>query len=196
MNYDRADLRYAIHLGAPAGTWANFRKAVAKLGRYEEALEALHKENDTAHAYNTLGEVARDGGDLQRAQGYFADALRAAPRYFQEARENLAEDDVQLAAAAPLGAPGVPGAPAARITPAGANTAAIGWADPERAGGGVAVTGESAPASAANQRRRDVVTPGRDHMRPASGSLTCPGGHKPGSWRSQDLVATISRPLA
>ena len=57
-----ADLRYALQLGGPPGTWTNLGKVLAKQGRYDEALESLLKETDTAHAYNALGKVAREGG--------------------------------------------------------------------------------------------------------------------------------------
>ena len=97
---------------------------LAKQGRYDEALESLLKEPDTAHAYNVLGEVAREGGDLERARQYFSDAISAAPRYFREAQENLAEVDEQLTAA------NSPAAPVARVAPAEANATAFGHADP------------------------------------------------------------------
>ena len=155
-----ADLRYALQLGGPPGTWTNLGKALAKQGRHEEALESLLKEADAAHAYNTLGEVVREGGDLQRARRYFADAISAAPRYFPDARENLTEVDKRLAAAARES-----GAPAARITPAGANTAVIGQVDPmtvpvgywlsqgkTRAGGGARRQGAAVASRQASAR--------------------------------------------
>src|SRR5688572_6418168 len=43
-----ADLRYALQLGGPPGTWTNLGKALAKQGRHEEALESLLKEADAA----------------------------------------------------------------------------------------------------------------------------------------------------
>ena len=100
-----ADLRYAVVLGAPKGTWTNLGKVLAKQARYDEALETLLKESDAAHAYNLLGEITRDGGDLQRARQYFSDALSAAPRYFAEAQENLADIDARLAAELAAGTP-------------------------------------------------------------------------------------------
>lgn len=98
-----ADLRYAAQLGAPKGTWTNLGKVLAKKGQYEEALESLMKESDMAHAYNLLGEVARDTGDLQRARQFFSDAISAAPRFFQEAQDNLSEVDERLKTAPPSG---------------------------------------------------------------------------------------------
>jgi Tfp pilus assembly protein PilF len=100
-----ADLRYAVQLGAPKGTWTNLGKVLARQGRYEEALESLAKETDTARAYNLLGEVARDGGDLERARQFFSDAISAAPRWFQEAQDNLAAVNERLAASEAPGSP-------------------------------------------------------------------------------------------
>ena len=119
-----ADLRYAVVLGAPKGTWTNLGKVLAKQSRYDEAFETLLKETDAAHAYNLLGEITRDGGDLQRARQYFSDALSAAPRYFAEAQENLTDIDAKLAAAQAAGTP------IASTTPGNAATLAAGHADP------------------------------------------------------------------
>ena len=118
------DLRYAAQLGAPNGTWTNLGRVLAKKGRYDEALESLLKESDTAHAYNVLGEMARDGGDLQLARQYFSDAISAAPRFYQEAQDNLAEVDERLKKAA---APGTAVAQAATVQEAAAG---IGHTDP------------------------------------------------------------------
>ena len=142
-----ADLRYAVQLGAPLGSWSNLGKVLAKQGRYEEALESLLKEADTAHAYNALGEVAREVGDLQMARQHFNDAIGAAPRYFPEAQENLAEVDEQLAAATP------PAAPMARVAPAGANAPAFGHADPLSVPVGAWLSqGKSRPGSMARRQ--------------------------------------------
>jgi Tfp pilus assembly protein PilF len=114
-----ADLRYAVQLGAPKGTWTNLGKVLARQGRYEEALESLAKETDTARAYNLLGEVARDGGDLERARQFFSDAISAAPRWFQEAQDNLAAVNERLAASeapgSPLASAATAGDPASRV---------------------------------------------------------------------------------
>lgn len=118
------DLRYAIALGAPAGTWTNLGKVLAKQGRYDEALESLLKESDTAHAYNILGEAAREGGDLERARQYFSDAVTAAPRYFREAQENLAEVDERLVASQ------ASGTPVARTAPTQGAAPPFGHANP------------------------------------------------------------------
>ena len=131
----------------PLGTWTNLGKVLAKQGRYEEALESLLKEADTAHAYNALGEVAREVGDLQMARQHFNDAIGAAPRYFPEAQENLAEVDEQLAAATP------PAAPMARVAPAGANAPAFGHADPLSVPVGAWLSqGKSRPGSMARRQ--------------------------------------------
>jgi Tfp pilus assembly protein PilF len=93
-----ADLRYAVQLGAPKGTWTNLGKVLAKQGRYDEAYETLLKESDSAYAYNLLGEIMRETGDLERARQYFSDAISAAPRYFPQAHDNLADVDERISA--------------------------------------------------------------------------------------------------
>lgn len=117
-----ADLRYAVQLGAPKGTWTNLGKVLAKQGRYDEAYETLLKESDAAHAYNLLGEITRDAGDLQGARQYFSDAISAAPRYFQEAHENLAEVDERLAGSQAAGTPVASAAPGTNPAPAAGHT--------------------------------------------------------------------------
>lgn len=86
-----ADLRLAISLGAPAGAWTNLARVQAAQRRYEEALESLLREHDEANAYNHLGIASLEAGDLLKAQEYLAEAIRASPRYFEAAQENLAQ---------------------------------------------------------------------------------------------------------
>ena len=142
-----ADLRYAVALGAPAGTWTNLGKVLAKQGRYDEALESLLKESDAAHAYNVLGEVARDGGDLERARQYFSDAISAAPRYFREAQENLAEVDERLVAAQKSATP------VAGALPAQAAAPELGHADPLQVPVGYWLSQNKARAGAGARRQ-------------------------------------------
>lgn len=143
------DLRYAVALGAPPGTRTNLGKVLAKQGRFDEALESLLTEADTAHAYNTLGEVARDGGNLQRARQYFSDAISAAPRYFPEAHANLAAVDERLAAA--------PGAAVATAAPAAAGMPAHGHADPLSVPVGYWLSQGYTRAAAARVRRQTTA---------------------------------------
>jgi Tfp pilus assembly protein PilF len=114
-----ADLRYAIQLGAPAGTWTNLGKVLARQGRYEDALDAVQKESDIARAFNVLGEVAQEAGDLERARQLFGDAISAAPRWFQEAQDNLAAVNERLvtskASGSPLASTPAGGDPARRV---------------------------------------------------------------------------------
>ena len=83
------DLKLAISLGAPAGTWTSLARAQARQGRYEDARESLLKEMDSAHAYNELGKVALDNDEALRASEYFTQAITEAPRYFEAAVANL-----------------------------------------------------------------------------------------------------------
>jgi tetratricopeptide (TPR) repeat protein len=93
------DLGLAISLGAPAGVWTSLARAQARQGHYEEAQDSLLKELDAARAYNELGKVALDTGDVLRARDYFSEAISAAPRYFEAAVANLALANEQIEAA-------------------------------------------------------------------------------------------------
>ena len=95
------DLKAAIALGARDGAWTNLGKVQAMQGRYAEALEALLREMDLAHAYNVLGEVAMDRGDYVTAKRYFEQAISEAPRYFAAAQKNLGLANERLLAAPP-----------------------------------------------------------------------------------------------
>jgi Flp pilus assembly protein TadD len=94
-----ADLQLAISLGAPAGAWTNLARVQAAQYRYEEALESLLREHDQANAYNQLGMAALEAGELVKAQEYFAEAIRTAPRYFEAAQDNLAQVNERIQAA-------------------------------------------------------------------------------------------------
>ena len=84
-----ADFRTALQMGGHPGTWTNLGRALARQGRFEDALESFKKEADAAHAYNLLGEEALEAGKLIQARDFFAQAISAAPRHFQAAHENL-----------------------------------------------------------------------------------------------------------
>ena len=93
------DFRTALQMGGHPGTWTNLGRALARQGRHDEALECFKKESDDAQAYNLLGEEALEAGKLTRARDYFAEAISAAPRYFQAAHDNLALADERIEAA-------------------------------------------------------------------------------------------------
>ena len=94
-----ADLRLAISLGAPAGAWTNMARVQAAQQSYEKALESMLHEHDEANAYNHLGQAALEAGELVKAQEFFSEAIRASPRYFAAAQENLAQVNERIAAA-------------------------------------------------------------------------------------------------
>lgn len=94
-----SDLRLAISLGAPAGVWTNIARVLAAQRRFEEALESLLREHDEANAYNHLGKAALEAGELIKAQEFFNEAIRASPRYFAAAQENLAQVNERITAA-------------------------------------------------------------------------------------------------
>lgn len=84
------DFRLALQMSPLAGTWTNLGRAQARQGKYADALESFLKEHDAAQAYNLLGEVAMEGGDVVAARSYFSQAISTSPRYFQAAQDNLA----------------------------------------------------------------------------------------------------------
>src|SRR5687767_8661162 len=94
-----SDLRLANSLGAPAGVWTNIARVLAAQRRFEEALESLLREHDEANAYNHLGKAALEAGELVKAQEFFNEAIRASPRYFAAAQENLAQVNERITAA-------------------------------------------------------------------------------------------------
>jgi Flp pilus assembly protein TadD len=92
-----SDFRLAISLGAAPGTWTNLGRAQAARGNYSDALDSLLREADLATAYNVLGMVTMERGDLDTAKRYFSDAITTSPRYFQAAHDNLARVNERLA---------------------------------------------------------------------------------------------------
>jgi len=91
-----ADFRQAIALGAAPGTWTNLGKVLARQARYADALESLLKEMHVSAAYNLIGEIAMEAGDLVAAQEQFTEAIRASPRHYQAARDNLALAEARI----------------------------------------------------------------------------------------------------
>ena len=57
-------------------------------GRYTEAVEAFNKTEDLPQAYNDVGYVSMVAGRLDEAQGFFDEAQRLAPSYYETASEN------------------------------------------------------------------------------------------------------------
>jgi len=69
--------------------WANLALVYAQKGWYADAVHALAKVAEEASAYNDIGYVAFQRGDLEASAELLAEALRLSPVYFQTAQNNL-----------------------------------------------------------------------------------------------------------
>jgi len=69
--------------------WANLALVYAQKGWYADAVQALAKVAEEAAAYNDIGYVAFQRGDLEAAAELLAEAIRLSPVYFQTAQNNL-----------------------------------------------------------------------------------------------------------
>ena len=67
----------------------NLGAALAKLGRYDEALEAFKHGGDEAKAYNNLGVVYLGEKRYQEAIAAFEKAMQLSPSHYLKAGENL-----------------------------------------------------------------------------------------------------------
>ena len=63
--------------------------ALAKLGRYPEALEAFTQGGDKARAYNNVGVICLADGKYAEAIAFFHKAVALNPSYYAKAHENL-----------------------------------------------------------------------------------------------------------
>lgn len=74
----------------------NRQIALAKLGRYAEALEGI-SQKERYIALNNIGYIAMTKGELKRARHYFNLAAEESPSYYELAEENLKKVDQMLA---------------------------------------------------------------------------------------------------
>jgi tetratricopeptide (TPR) repeat protein len=80
----------ALRLGAPLRrTSNNMGLALARMGRYPEALEAFRSAEGDAGAYNNLGYVHLMQERYDDAIACFETAIRLEPGYYERASENL-----------------------------------------------------------------------------------------------------------
>ncbi|TNE57874.1 MAG: tetratricopeptide repeat protein [Alphaproteobacteria bacterium] len=75
---------------------SNRQIALAKLGRYAEALEGVNQQ-ERYIALNNIGYIAMLKGDLKRARHYFNLAAEESPAYYKIAEENLKRVEQMLA---------------------------------------------------------------------------------------------------
>lgn len=71
--------------------WMNLGMVYAKQGRYKIARECYEEVLEPPMAYNEVGAIAMQNGDMQVARTYLEEAVRLSPRYFASAEKNLAE---------------------------------------------------------------------------------------------------------
>jgi len=78
------------------GTDRNYRPATANLGlvyarrgQYEYAVDILQNLMDRPKAYNDVGYIAFNNGDLEKSKELLSEAIRLSPVYYETARKNL-----------------------------------------------------------------------------------------------------------
>jgi len=70
--------------------WANLALVYAHKGWYADAVQTLAKVMEEAAAYNDIGYVAFQRGDLEVAAELLDEAVRLSPVYFETAQKNIA----------------------------------------------------------------------------------------------------------
>ena len=69
--------------------WANLGRIYAEDGQYDDAVKTYRLVMNEASAFNNIGSVAIENGDLVQAKHYLTEAIRLSPTYFPSAEENL-----------------------------------------------------------------------------------------------------------
>lgn len=75
--------------GVENKVYNNLALALAKLGRFEEALEAFKRGGDEARAYNNLGYLYLLDGQAEKAVESFRRAIELNPLFYERAQKNL-----------------------------------------------------------------------------------------------------------
>jgi Flp pilus assembly protein TadD len=91
-DYDHAarDLYAATQLDAGyKAAWSNLAMVYAHRGWYPVAIEILSKVADKATAYNDVGYIAFQRGDLEQSEQLLNEAIRLSPVYYETAHRNL-----------------------------------------------------------------------------------------------------------
>jgi len=70
-------------------TYNNLGLTLAKMGRYQYALEAFLNAGDKAKAYNNIGVIYLSEGKYAEAIDAFEQALKLSPTHYAKASENL-----------------------------------------------------------------------------------------------------------
>jgi Flp pilus assembly protein TadD len=89
---DEAERRYAEALAAQP----EFRPALANLGllharrgHYSRAVEVMGAAMDPAKAYNDIGYIAFQNGDLEAAESLLSEAIILSPSHYETAQQNM-----------------------------------------------------------------------------------------------------------
>ena len=69
--------------------WSNLALVYAHRGLYSEAVQTLLKIEDKPTAYNDIGYVAFQRGDLPESEMLLSEAVRLSPVYYETANKNL-----------------------------------------------------------------------------------------------------------
>lgn len=70
--------------------WSNLGLVYARQGWYSDAVNMLAKSLDKPVAYNNIGYIASENGDLREAEQLLSEAIRLSPTYYEAAYQNLA----------------------------------------------------------------------------------------------------------
>ena len=89
---DRAEDLYRSAIGMDASykrAFANLGLISARRGNYDDAVIILRKVTEQRQAYNDVGYLAYQNGDLDAAAWLLSEAIRISPSYYATAYENL-----------------------------------------------------------------------------------------------------------
>ena len=89
---DEAENLYRMAIGIDARyprPVANLGLIYARRGDYDEAVIILRKVTERPQAYNDVGYLAYQNGDLDAASWLLSEAIRISPSYYETAYENL-----------------------------------------------------------------------------------------------------------
>jgi len=68
---------------------ANLGLVYARRGQYDYAVDILQNIMDRPKAFNDVGYIAYNNGDLEQAKELLSEAIRLSPVYYETARKNL-----------------------------------------------------------------------------------------------------------
>ena len=84
-----ADLLSAASEQGFERAWGTLGIVYASQGQYDDAVSAYLEIMTEANAYNNVGRIALDNGDLDEARYFLDEAIRRSPTYFPAAEKSL-----------------------------------------------------------------------------------------------------------